>query len=809
MKPRKKKPTVPTVPTLLRPAGVSGTTPANVAQGGHGGQYSTPSGGTKPGSTAPLPSSGSSNAQPSLTTGTSSTSGGSSSTGGGNSPHSIPTSSSPLSPVTIAALGLTQTEAGLVPYVLDAAAQNKVSPAMLMGLIESQSNFKPKARLGAERGLGMFGPESSHTYDVKHGDDPAAIKSQVEGLAQMLSDADVNKDPIGALNMWSRGDHSDFAEKVMELSRKFRPLDEALKPLATHDGMTQSVETARAARAAVAQGIATGGIVGARATQGYESDRARAVAEGVPLREGNSRLSKAERPAVRGVGAALGVNGNVAADIASGPVAVAVDQASRGIGYRAQALAGGAQPSSGFLGGPRQAGPKPRKVATRLESAVAKSVGTVPDYVPQEYRDLVADASKQYGVPAGILSALLQQESGFQAQIGSPAGAQGIAQFMPATAASRGVDPNDPKSAIPGAAELLKENKDQFGSWELALAAYNAGGGAVSEYGGIPPYPETQNYVKTIMGNAGDVSGGAAKDIPQGLIQRSKAVLGKPATEAILAGGSVTRDPRAGKGMQITFDGRYAGSQDLVRYLVGSNVKGDHGGTKNGEAPGVHDPSGDHYAATGYAQDINSPSGNAAENEPAFSQATLDTIYKNAKKLDPEAAKSMDEASGGNGLQMGTDWTGTIAGYQVQIFPGTEGSGPHIHIGARNTGEGQQSGTVGDPNVPVKGPSPLAVKPAPTTTAGGAIGGVGATTGSGAISGTGGWTPMMFDKNGQKPPTPMESTTRLEIPNLASAVMPEGFGGNFDQSGDLMAEEQSLIDQLQAAGKPQRRLTIR
>lgn len=68
---------------------------------------------------------------------------------------------------------------------------------------------------------------------------------------------------------------------------------------------------------------------------------------------------------------------------------------------------------------------------------------------------------------------------------------------------------------------------------------------------------------------------------------------------------------------------------------------------------------------------------------------------------------------------------------------------------------------------------------------------------------------MLFDKNGQKPPTPMESTTRLEIPNLASAVMPEGFGGNFDQSGDLMAEEQSLIDQLQAAGKPQRRLTIR
>jgi peptidoglycan DL-endopeptidase CwlO len=94
------------------------------------------------------------------------------------------------------------------------------------------------------------------------------------------------------------------------------------------------------------------------------------------------------------------------------------------------------------------------------------------------------------------------QESNFNSQAVSPAGAQGLMQFMPATAKGLGVNALDPASAINGAAKYLSSLTQQFGSTELALAAYNAGPGTVSRYGGIPPYSETQNYVRAVMTKA-------------------------------------------------------------------------------------------------------------------------------------------------------------------------------------------------------------------------------------------------------------------------------------------------------------------
>lgn len=129
------------------------------------------------------------------------------------------------------------------------------------------------------------------------------------------------------------------------------------------------------------------------------------------------------------------------------------------------------------------------------------SQGMVPS-TPKQYAGLVAQAAKQHGVPERLLSALIQQESGWNPKAKSPAGALGIAQFMPGTAKGFGIDPLDPNQAIPAAALYLKRSFEKFGSWDLALAAYNAGGGAVGKYGGIPPYPETQNYVRKIMGAA-------------------------------------------------------------------------------------------------------------------------------------------------------------------------------------------------------------------------------------------------------------------------------------------------------------------
>jgi hypothetical protein len=118
------------------------------------------------------------------------------------------------------------------------------------------------------------------------------------------------------------------------------------------------------------------------------------------------------------------------------------------------------------------------------------------------YADLFSRAASRHGVDASLLAAVAQQESGFNTSAVSPAGAQGLMQFMPATAAGLGVNALDPSSAIDGAARYLSSLTKQFGSTELGLAAYNAGPGTVTRYGGIPPYPETQNYVRNVLTKA-------------------------------------------------------------------------------------------------------------------------------------------------------------------------------------------------------------------------------------------------------------------------------------------------------------------
>ena len=136
----------------------------------------------------------------------------------------------------------------------------------------------------------------------------------------------------------------------------------------------------------------------------------------------------------------------------------------------------------------------------------------VPGWVPADLRATVGAAAAANGLPPALLAALLRAESGFHPRAVSPAGAQGIAQFMPATAAGVGLrDPFDPAQAIPAAARLLAGHVRAFGSVPLALAAYNAGPRAVERYRGIPPYAETQAYVARILamaGGAGLLGGG-------------------------------------------------------------------------------------------------------------------------------------------------------------------------------------------------------------------------------------------------------------------------------------------------------------
>lgn len=132
-------------------------------------------------------------------------------------------------------------------------------------------------------------------------------------------------------------------------------------------------------------------------------------------------------------------------------------------------------------------------------------VGVYPGAAPDGLAGLVGSAAAGSGVPQDLLTALLQTESGFDPGAVSSAGAEGIAQIMPGTAASLGVDPFDPQQAVPAAARLLRSYYDRFGSWRLALAAYNAGPGAVERFGGVPPYPQTESYVARIESLSGGV----------------------------------------------------------------------------------------------------------------------------------------------------------------------------------------------------------------------------------------------------------------------------------------------------------------
>lgn len=110
-------------------------------------------------------------------------------------------------------------------------------------------------------------------------------------------------------------------------------------------------------------------------------------------------------------------------------------------------------------------------------------------------------AARLHGVPEELFLRLVQQESGWNEQAVSAKGAIGLAQLMPETAAALGIDPADPAQNLDAGARYLRAQYDRFGSWRLALAAYNAGPDAVTEYGGIPPYAETESYVNAILGS--------------------------------------------------------------------------------------------------------------------------------------------------------------------------------------------------------------------------------------------------------------------------------------------------------------------
>ena len=155
----------------------------------------------------------------------------------------------------------------------------------------------------------------------------------------------------------------------------------------------------------------------------------------------------------------------------------------------------------GFDGGPAPCSEAGNAVGAGSGSdGLAAGGGGVPSFVPGPYRDAIADSASRWGVSAAVIAAQLMAESNFNPSAVSPVGAQGIAQFMPGTAAMYGLDdPFDPVEAIDAQAHLMSDLLEQFGSVPLALAGYNAGPGAVAACSCVPPYPETQAYVARIL----------------------------------------------------------------------------------------------------------------------------------------------------------------------------------------------------------------------------------------------------------------------------------------------------------------------
>jgi soluble lytic murein transglycosylase-like protein len=125
--------------------------------------------------------------------------------------------------------------------------------------------------------------------------------------------------------------------------------------------------------------------------------------------------------------------------------------------------------------------------------------------VPSLYAAKVQELAARYDLSPALIEALVWQESRWRAGAVSPVGARGLAQLMPGTAQSLGVDPDDPMANLEGGARYLRQQLDRFGGdLEKALAAYNAGPGRVRQAGGVPRIRETQTYVTAVMGRLSD-----------------------------------------------------------------------------------------------------------------------------------------------------------------------------------------------------------------------------------------------------------------------------------------------------------------
>lgn len=295
-----------------------------------------------------------------------------------------------------------------------------------------------------------------------------------------------------------------------------------------------------------------------------------------------------------------------------------------------------------------------------------------------DWRQVARQAAISAGIDADIFERQIGAESNFNPNAGSPAGAQGIAQIMPATAKGWKVDPMNPTAALNAAAKAMGKYLNSYGGdWKRALAAYNAGVGAVAKYNGVPPYAETQNYIKKILG---------------GTNPTAKATKPAGAATAPVAGVSAAGDPRT-QALEFIMQGSPFEGMATSRYtptrpsaLPSTSPAGPNVATGKGVPKRRKGETGQQYldrilmARYGFKHDAGNAQTTGGKHKGQGHYAGKATDFGDAKN-DPTK------------LQEAEDWleaNATALGLRLALYGNDEeGHGDHLHAETLHTANKQ------------------------------------------------------------------------------------------------------------------------